>query len=51
MNIMKILLYVIAGLLIVIWAIAFLGFNASGMVHALLAAAILIILNLILFNK
>jgi len=51
MNIIKNLLYAIAGLLTVIWLIAFLGFNASGMIHALLAAAILIFLNLIVFNN
>ena len=48
---MKILLLIIAGMLIIIWLIAFLGYNASGMIHTLLGAAILIILNLIVFNK
>lgn len=48
---MKNLLYVIAGLLIVIWAIVFLSFNSSGIVHLLLVLAIFIILVRILFNK
>jgi hypothetical protein len=48
---MKNLLYVIAGLLIVIWFIVFLGFNSSGIVHALLVLAALIILFRIIFNK
>jgi len=50
-KVMKNTLYVIAGLLIAIWFIAFLGYNAKGMIHALLAAAILIFLNLIVFNR
>ncbi len=41
---MKNLLYVIAGLLIVIWGIIFFGFNSSGSVHWLLAFAGLAIL-------
>ncbi|MBN2613468.1 MAG: lmo0937 family membrane protein [Bacteroidales bacterium] len=48
---MKNLLYVIAGLLIVIWAIVFLSFNASGIVHVLLVLAGFIILFRLLFGK
>lgn len=48
---MKNLLYVIAGLLIVIWGIIFFGFNASAMVHVLLIVAVIIILIRILFDK
>ena len=48
---MKNLLYVIAGLLIVIWFIVFLGFKSSGMVHIILILAGLIILIRIAFNK
>ncbi len=43
-NTMKNLLYVISGLLIVIWGIIFFGFNSSGSVHWLLAFAGLAIL-------
>ncbi|MBN2348144.1 MAG: hypothetical protein JXJ22_04865 [Bacteroidales bacterium] len=48
---MKNSLYIIAGLLIVIWAIIFLSFNASGMVHILLGVAGFIILVRIIFGK
>lgn len=48
---MKNLLIVIAGVMIIVWLIAFLGFNASGTIHVLPAAAILIILNLIVFRE
>ncbi len=48
---MKNLLYVIAGLLIVIWAIVFLSFNSSGMVHFLLLIAGFIILIRIVFGR
>jgi hypothetical protein len=41
---MKNSLYIIAGLLLVIWGIIYWGFNASGAVHLLLAAAGIIIL-------
>ncbi|MEJ2596387.1 MAG: hypothetical protein P8100_14960 [bacterium] len=48
---MKNLLYVIAGLLIVIWGIVFLGLHAVGAVHLILAAALFIILVRLVFNK
>ncbi|MBN2348145.1 MAG: hypothetical protein JXJ22_04870 [Bacteroidales bacterium] len=48
---MKIILYMIAGILILIWGIFFWGFNASSLIHLLLAAAILILLNLIFNNQ
>ena len=44
LKIMKNLLYVIAGLLIVLWAIIFLSFNSSALVHWLLAIAAILIL-------
>lgn len=50
-KVMKNSLYVIAGLLIVIWAIVFLSFNASGIIHMLLVLAGLIILVRLVFNK
>lgn len=48
---MKNLLYVIAGLLVVIWFIVFLGFNSTGMVHIFLALAGIIVLIRLIFNK
>ena len=48
---MKNLLYVIAGLLLVIWFIVFLGFNSSGMVHILLVLAGFVLLIRIFLNK
>ncbi len=48
---MKNLLYIIAGLLIVIWGIIFLSFNASPLVHVILIIAGIIILIRVLFDK
>jgi hypothetical protein len=48
---MKNLLYVIAGLLIVIWGIIFFGFHSSGTVHWLLVFAGLVIFIRIIFNN
>ncbi len=48
---MKNLLYVIAGLLVVLWFIVFLGFNSSNLVHILLALAGIVVLIRLLFNK
>ncbi len=48
---MKNALYVIAGLLIIIWAIIFFGFNTSGVINMLLFVAIFIIVVRLLFNK
>jgi len=48
---MKNLLYVIAGSLIVIWAIFFLGFHSSGIIHMLLAPAGFILLVRLYFRK
>jgi len=48
---MKNSLYVIAGLLIVIWAIVFFGLKPSGIVHILLVIAGFIVLVRIIFNK
>lgn len=41
---MKTLLYIIAGLLVAIWSIIFLSFNASEYVHVLLAVAAIVLL-------
>ena len=38
------LLYVIAVILIIAWAIGFLGYNAGGIIHILLVIAIIAIL-------
>jgi tryptophan-rich sensory protein len=48
---MKNTLYIIAGLLIVIWGIILFGFNATGAVHIILGLAVLIIIVRILFDK
>lgn len=48
---MKNSIYVIAGLLIVIWIIVFLGFKTSGIIHMLLVLAGFMILVRIIFNK
>jgi hypothetical protein len=48
---MKNALYVVAGLLIIIWAIVFFGFNTSGIIHLLLFLAIFIIVVRVMFNK
>lgn len=50
-EIMKNFLYVIAGLLVVIWAIVFLSFDSSQAVHYLLVVAGLIILIRLIFYK
>ena len=50
-NIMKNTLYVIAGLLVVIWGIIFLGFHTHGPVHILLVVAGFIVLGRLLFAK
>lgn len=48
---MKNLLYIIVGLLLVIWGILFWGLHVSGPVHILWALSGLIILIRIVFNK
>jgi hypothetical protein len=48
---MKNSLFIIAGFLIIIWAIVFFGFNTSGVVHLLLLLAIFIIVIRIFFNR
>ncbi|MBN2819505.1 MAG: hypothetical protein JXP36_11075 [Bacteroidales bacterium] len=48
---MKNSLYIIAGLLLVIWGIIFWGFNTTGVVHLLLAVAGVIILIRLIFNN
>ncbi len=48
---MKNSLYVIAGLLLVIWGILFWGLHAVGAVHVLLVAALFIVLVRLVFSK
>ena len=48
---MKNSLYIIAGLLLVIWGIIFWGFDTSGIVHMLLAAAGVIVFIRLIFDK
>lgn len=48
---MKNLLYIISGLLVIIWGILFWGLHAVGPVHLLLAVAGFIILVRIIFNR
>ena len=48
---MKNLLYIIAGLLIIIWGIIYFSFNASAFVHILIVIAGIIILVRVLFDK
>lgn len=48
---MKNALYVIAGLLMIIWAIVFFSFNTSGVINMLPLLAIFIIVVRLTFNK
>lgn len=48
---MKNLLYVIAGLIVVIWFIVILSFDTSPYIHLLLALAGVIVLIRLLFSK
>jgi len=45
------LLYVIAVILVIAWAIGFLGFNAGGLIHVLLVIALIAILIRIIQGK
>jgi len=45
------LLYIIAVVLVIIWAVAFLGYHASGIIHVLLVIAIISILLRIIRGK
>jgi len=49
---MSSLLYIVAVILIIAWAIGFLGFHAGGIIHILLVIAVIaIILRLISGNR
>lgn len=50
-NTMGNLLYIIAVLLIIGWAVGFLAFNAGGLIHILLVIAVIVILLRIIQGK
>jgi hypothetical protein len=45
------LLYTIAVILVIIWAIGFLGFNAGGIIHVLLVIALIVVLLRVIQGK
>lgn len=45
------LLYIIAVVLVIVWAIGFLGFNPGGIIHILLVIAIIAILLRIISGR
>lgn len=45
------LLYTIAVILVIIWAIGFLGYNAGGLIHVLLVIALIVVLLRIIQGK
>lgn len=45
------LLYVIAVILVIVWAVGFLGYNAGGLIHILLAIAVISILLRVIQGK
>ena len=45
------LLYVIAVILVIVWGISFLGYNAGGLIHILLVIAVIAILLRIIQGK
>lgn len=48
---MKNMLYIIAVILVISWAIAFLGYNLGGLIHLLLALALISILLRVIRGK
>ena len=48
---MKILLYVIAALLVIIWAILIIGFKTTASVHFILVFALIVLIFTMLFGK
>lgn len=50
-KIMGNLLYTIAVILVIIWAIGFLGFNAGGIIHVLLVIALIVVLLRVIQGK
>lgn len=51
-KIMGNLLYIIAVILIIIWAVGFIGYNSDGIIHALLVVAVVaVLMKLFLVRK
>ena len=45
------LLYTVAVILVIIWAVGYLGFHAGGIIHVLLVIAVIIILLRVIQGK
>ena len=45
------LLYTVAVILVIIWAVSFLGFHAGGIIHILLVIAVIVILLRVIQGK
>lgn len=45
------ILYTIAIILVIIWAVGFFGYNAGGIIHVLLGIAIVVVLLRIIFGN
>lgn len=45
------LLYIVAVVLVILWAIGYLGFNAGGLIHILLVIALIAILIRVIQGK
>jgi len=45
------LLYTIAVILVIIWAVGFLGFHAGGIIHVLLVIALIVVLLKVIQGK
>lgn len=45
------LLYTVAVILVIIWAIGFLGFHAGGLIHVLLAIALVVVILRLIQGK
>jgi hypothetical protein len=45
------LLYTIAVILVIIWAVGFLGFQAGGIIHVLLVIALIVVLLRVIQGK
>jgi hypothetical protein len=48
---MRDLLYGVAAVLIILWAVGFLGYNAGGLIHILLVIALIVILVRVLQGR
>jgi hypothetical protein len=50
-KIMSNLLYIVAVILLILWAVGYVGFNAGGIVHVLLVIAIIAVLFRVIQGK